>query len=137
MVRNAIGDTEMSVIHFTPEELGPIAAFAVGNTSSDDGKRKLCRYVKALAAYSAANSLAYAHTYRETTTPYTEDEIMARARIRDNVDTWKASISTLHLLRYNLISNDGTDFSTVPILHAILSMVQDIARKTVQNNLRS
>lgn len=130
----------MSVIFFDPASLGKLAAFAVGNMASNDGKQKLVRYIDALAQYSVENAAAFNATYGAdeagtAAVAWTAEEIGARVRGGFLVDDIKRILSTLDLLRYNLVSNGGEDFASNATLSALLRIALDVSRKTRSANL--
>ena len=85
----------MSVIHYTPSELAAVASLAAGNTASDEGKRRLSRYLDALAAYSAANTACYVATYREQAPSWTAEDIRREVRAALMPDLIRLALSTL------------------------------------------
>ena len=120
----------MSVIHYTPSELAAVASLAAGNTASDEGKRRLSRYLDALAAYSAANTACYVATYREQAPSWTAEDIRREVRAALMPDLIRLALSTLDGMQYNLVANDGTDFATTETLRCVLDLTQAIARRT-------
>jgi hypothetical protein len=112
----------MSTIFFGAEELARAAVFAVGNTSSDEGKRQLASYCDDLEHYSAANALAFEERYNEPTLGHSIQEIKELAfanRMPPNTVRECESVAlNIGLLRYNL-----DDCATVEALHAVISLM--------------
>ena len=122
----------MSLIRFDLNELANLAGCAVGGPlASDCGKRALRDYSEALSLYSSANSRCYGYTYGGCSPVtiagefYSADELEKRAP--KLALSRGAAVRTARLLRYNLIANDGTDFSAEPeykdVLHGIVSVL--------------
>ena len=99
----------MSVIYYTAEELGNVAAVLGGNRSSDYGKQRFSRITRELALVSRCNAKAHRKTYGEVDdVPEVEaEQIRSAAPLLGNPKwAWR----TLKGLHYNSISNGGTDF---------------------------
>ena len=122
----------MSVSHFDSEELGNLAACAVGGSlASDDGKRRLQRYCEGLALFSIANTQAYRATYPNDTEPaqhYTAEEIYRASRRTAHGPDHKRASLTAVLLHYNMIANDGRDFATTEVLGCVCSILARFIR---------
>lgn len=124
----------MSVIHFGPGDLANVASVAIGNYASDDGKRALDRAIGALALYSAENARAYGESYQaDGAQGWTAEQIRGYVRPSANVSQLRDACSTIELLRYNLIANNGADFASAETLSALLSLALGIARRTRRN----
>jgi hypothetical protein len=119
----------MSVIHFSPDELGEIIGCVVGNLASSSGRDAVHRYVDGLAHYSTLNARAYNATYREGVQAWTADQIGASVRCIATREAQRRAVSNAGLLRYNLIANSGEDFADLAVLDTIVGLLASIALK--------
>lgn len=123
----------MSVNFFDCIDLGRIACYAAGSTSSDAGKQQLEHLLNDLVTYSAANAAAFNASYGENVDGWTYADIKPHARHRDDVPSIQRIISDAQLLRYNLIAQNGKDFATVAIMDTLLMIANRIGRKTAHH----
>jgi len=107
----------MSVIFFGVQELGDIAV-AIQNSEEPLSASDLA---KLLSVVSACNAEAYNDSYRhhgENVVGHTADEIYDAMDIRI-YNGWTSEVannvdSTVSLLAYNCVSNNGTDYGLHP-----------------------
>ncbi len=125
----------MSVILFDAEELAHLFV-AIHVAYDAEISRSLLADVQGFVAYSRANARAYRATYGARAKGETsvsakaliaEIQRIAAARFTEPVNLERAR-GTAHLLRYNLVANDGRDFATVRTLDVILHAIRTFER---------
>jgi hypothetical protein len=107
----------MSVIFYSPKELGEVAACASVVSPQPVGGDVIGMLSRRLAEYSKANVNAYNHTYRESEKGHSAAEIESAARAYlnsiKNAPPPKGACSRAERgLAYNAVANDGTDFAS-------------------------
>lgn len=115
----------MSVIFYEADELAAVASLTVGNLASDAGKHDIAWIVDDLAEYSRENAEAFRTSYpSDPAQGVTAEQIKAEIRPIYKAEHIKTAKRVLAGLRYNLISNGGTDFASVRTLSLILHCTQ-------------
>ncbi len=111
----------MSTILFDATELAQVAVLCMGDTASDDGKRKLRHYCEALEGYSRANARAYTARYDEFQHGYSFADITAETKRfqSQSPEMLHHAVSTAGLLRYNL--DDEADVDALEACVIVLS----------------
>lgn len=101
----------MSVIYFSAEELGNVAAVLAGNRWSGYGRQQFAAITGQLARVSGANTAAHRISYGERSEApeggLTAEQIASAAPLGGNK---RRAASTLGLLSYNCVSNGGKDY---------------------------
>jgi hypothetical protein len=112
----------MSTIFFGAKELARCAVFAVGNTSSSEGKRQLEAYCDSLEHFSAANAEAFEARYNEKTLGHSiqelKEEAFANRMPPNTVKECESLCGWIGLLRYNL-----DDCATIEALDVIVDLM--------------
>jgi hypothetical protein len=125
----------MSVILFPSSEFADIASvLAPGASDADKHKRR--KFCEALAIVSEANSKAFHASYNGDASDHskvTSDELMRLTidyHLSRGASRFKERAkSTLMLLHYNTIANDGTEYATSDTLMALLTLNEAWVRR--------
>ena len=115
----------MSVIFYEADELAAVASLTVGNLASDQGKSDIAWIVDDLSEYSRENAEAFRATYpADPAQGVTAEQIKAEIRPIYKAEQIGKAQRVLAGMRYNLVSNAGTDFASVRTLGLILHCTQ-------------